>query len=139
MNIQLMPDAHAQASYCAYVASKDRAELCGFIIAEGRGLNFKTLDTLPLCAMRIAESKDLQPDSYRLGKNAWIQAQKFAKAQGWSVVGSFHTHPTGPAGPSATDLAIAKGLSGYDRLRAVIYRNRIWFYDRTGIIATHNL
>ena len=36
-----------------------------------------------------------------------LLAQKWARQRGWEVLGSAHSHPSGPAEPSATDRALA--------------------------------
>ena len=58
-----------------------------------------------------------------------------AKREGVRVVGSIHSHPYGPTGPSDLDLAIAKKL-GTNELRAVWHpgSGSLTFYGRSGVL-----
>lgn len=47
------------------------------------------------------------PVAYYMDPTAQVQAMLELEAAGWDVCGIFHSHPAGPAVPSATDVAQA--------------------------------
>lgn len=47
---------------------------------------------------------DLSPSTYTIPPREHYEAVIDAERQGWEIRGSFHSHPSGPAGMSATDL-----------------------------------
>ena len=47
------------------------------------------------------------PVAYFMDPTAQVQAMLEIEAAGWDVCGIFHSHPAGPARPSATDVAQA--------------------------------
>ena len=105
----------------------DGNEACGFLIADGEAI----IDVWPTPSLRPSST------FYSIGRNAWIAAHRRAAANGVRVVGSIHTHPDGPRGPSELDLAIARRLR-HGELRAVWHprSGTLTLYSRQGIIAT---
>lgn len=107
----------------------DGNETCGFLVSDGAAI----IDVWP------TPSLEPSPDSYSIGRNAWIQARKRARALGLRIVGTIHTHPDphDPGGPSEIDLEIARRLPPGE-LRAVWHprSGRFTLYDRSGIIMT---
>ena len=47
------------------------------------------------------------PVAYEMDARAQVEAMVELEAQGWDVVGIFHSHPAGPPVPSTTDVAQA--------------------------------
>lgn len=47
---------------------------------------------------------DASPSSYTIPPREHYEAVMHAESQGWEISGSFHSHPSGPARMSATDL-----------------------------------
>jgi len=45
------------------------------------------------------------PVAYEMDPTQQVEAMIALEAAGWDLCGIFHSHPTGPAVPSATDLA----------------------------------
>lgn len=112
-------------------------ELCGFIVASV--IPPLRATDITICDLWQYPSLRPQVDRYSLGRAQWKAAHVRANSQGLTVVGSFHTHVCDPAGPSDEDWRCARMLRGNDILRAVIYQNRIWFYDGQYIIAEYDL
>lgn len=50
---------------------------------------------------------DLSPIAYTIEPYEHYRAWRHAEAHGWSLIGAFHSHPTGPPTPSPTDLRLA--------------------------------
>jgi [CysO sulfur-carrier protein]-S-L-cysteine hydrolase len=47
---------------------------------------------------------DASPSSYTIPPREHFEAVMDAESRGWEISGSFHSHPSGPARMSATDL-----------------------------------
>jgi proteasome lid subunit RPN8/RPN11 len=47
------------------------------------------------------------PVKYRMDPLEQLRAFNWIEDKGWELLGIFHSHPTGPVGPSATDIADA--------------------------------
>jgi proteasome lid subunit RPN8/RPN11 len=47
------------------------------------------------------------PVAYEMEPRAQVEAMIAIEARGWDIVGIFHSHPSGPARPSRTDVAQA--------------------------------
>ncbi len=50
---------------------------------------------------------DLSPVAYTIEPYEHYRAWKHAEANGWNLIGAFHSHPNGPPVPSPTDLRLA--------------------------------
>jgi len=50
---------------------------------------------------------DLSPVAYTIEPYEHYRAWKHAEANGWNLIGAFHSHPSGPPLPSPTDLRLA--------------------------------
>ena len=70
------------------------AEACGLLLGNAQGLRRASL------ARNRAEGRrfDLHPQDL-------LDALHEAEAEGWQVLGSWHSHPDAPAVPSQADLA----------------------------------
>ncbi|MDE2404102.1 MAG: M67 family metallopeptidase [Sphingomonadales bacterium] len=101
------------------------AEACGLLLGragEGSGAGEAIVAAIP-CA-------NVAPDPLRhfeLDPAALIAAHRAARAGGPSVLGYWHSHPTGHPLPSATDCEHA---GGDGRVWAIVTENAIgWFRD----------
>lgn len=82
----------------AYGLTSPAAEVCGLL----GGHNAKLASFYPV--RNIAEDP---AESFLLEAEGQIDAMRRMRDAGESLRGIFHTHPDGPASPSATDLALA--------------------------------
>jgi len=73
-------------------------EACGLVAADSDGQA-----TLAYCLT----NQDASPLSYTLDPAEHIKALHDAESRGWHLAAVFHSHPNGPAVPSATDVAKA--------------------------------
>lgn len=75
-------------------------EACGILLGEAARIT----------AVREAANVHPAPHThFEIDPQALIDAHRAARAGGAEVVGYFHSHPQGPAVPSATDRASASG------------------------------
>lgn len=73
-------------------------EACGILLGEG----------VRILAYRPAINVHPAPRThFEIDPQALIDAHRDARAGGYQVLGYFHSHPSGPAQPSATDAAMA--------------------------------
>lgn len=72
-------------------------ECCGLLIGTSRRIE------------RAARARNLQasPTRYQVDPADHFAAIRAARADGWAVVGAYHSHPASAPIPSATDLAEA--------------------------------
>lgn len=92
------PSAHAAMLDAARAAHP--AEACGILLGEGGHVHTATL------------AANVHPEPLRhfeIDPAALIAAHKAARAGGPAVLGYWHSHPNGLAGPSDTDRAMAGG------------------------------
>lgn len=75
-------------------------ECCGFLLSAG--------DTI-LEATR-ATNLTPSPTRYRIDPRDHFAVIRRARAEGLTVVGTYHSHPAGPAVPSGSDIAEASYL-----------------------------
>lgn len=79
-------------------AAASPVEICGLLLAEGDGLVFA----------RACRNVDPDPARrFELDPAALFAALRAARAGGPRLIGHYHSHPRGPAAPSATDAAMA--------------------------------
>jgi len=91
-------------------------------------------------AARITEARaaaNIHPNPhthFEIDPQALIDAHRAARAGGAAVIGYYHSHPHGPAEPSATDRASA---SGDGRVWAIISHDdaRFWQDGKQGFVA----
>lgn len=105
-------------------------ERCGLLVARDGVI----VDVWPVPSLRPS------PVSYAIGRSAWIDGHRRARELGVRVVGSIHSHPDGPEGPSEQDLEIARHLPPRE-IRAVWHprSGRLTFYGREGILASETV
>jgi proteasome lid subunit RPN8/RPN11 len=93
----------ASAALEAMLAHAARAlpnEACGLLLGEGRRIT------------QVRPAANVAPDPLRhfeIDPQALIDAHRAERAGGSQVIGYYHSHPAGPAEPSATDRAQASG------------------------------
>jgi len=99
--MDLIVSAEALAAIRAAAAAAHPYEACGILLGEGT---------------RITEAREtanvhLAPAThFEIDPQALIDAHRAARGEGGpQVIGYFHSHPSGPAAPSATDSACASG------------------------------
>lgn len=98
MPLVLSPQAHA-AILAAARAAHPR-EACGLLLGEGG------------CVFAAPQAANVHPEPLRhfeIDPVALIAAHKAARGGGPQVLGYWHSHPDGRAGPSAQDRAMAPG------------------------------
>lgn len=102
-----------------HAANEHPNESCGLIAGSSGLITF----FYPLTNV------DSSPTTYTLEPAGHIGALRHAERNGWQLVGVVHSHPSGPAVPSRTDIVNANEpswlhvIAGVDGLRA-------WSIDR---------
>ena len=98
-------------------------ETCAFLVGKEGSLD--VLEVWPTPSLTPS------PENYSIGKRAWEGAKKRARSLDMVVIGTIHTHPLGPEGPSPQDEACACFLRPPDRIRAV-------WHPKSGKLTTYN-
>lgn len=75
-------------------------ECCGILLGDGQ------LVVAALAAANVAPDRMAR---FEIDPQALVDAHRAARAGGAPVAGYYHSHPRGPAAPSATDRAEAAG------------------------------
>ena len=91
-------------------------ECCGILLGCG-----DRIDGL-LPAANVARDRRRR---FEIDSQVLIDAHRAARAGGPEVVGYYHSHPAGPAEPSATDRAMA---AGDGRVWAIVGRGDVTFW-----------
>ncbi len=79
-------------------------ECCGALFGQGEAVHATSRCENSAPAERRAFEYAISPRDY-------LAAERTAEARGWSLLGFYHSHPTGPASPSAHDhRAASPGL-----------------------------
>jgi proteasome lid subunit RPN8/RPN11 len=73
-------------------------EACGLVAVDPSGRA-----TMAYCLTNV----DASPSSYTIDPAEHVRALYHAESRGWRLGAVFHSHPSGPAVPSATDVAQA--------------------------------
>lgn len=85
------------AQMLAHVVALMPEEACGLLAGQdGR-----------VAGLYPVENRLHSPTTYEMDPRAQLQAMLAMEAEGWEMLGIFHSHPQGPALPSSTDLAQA--------------------------------
>ncbi len=82
----------------AAAAAAHPHEACGILLGDGARI------------IHVLETRNVHPapaTHFEIDSQALIDAHRAARVGGSAVIGYFHSHPTGPAAPSATDRACA--------------------------------
>jgi desampylase len=104
-----------QDAILAQSAGSPDEEICGLLL--GKGLRVERL-------MPCRNVSAMPAHSFELDPRALVAAHREARAGGPEIVGHYHSHPVGPAAPSARDAAHAMGdgavwlIAGRDGLTA---------------------
>jgi proteasome lid subunit RPN8/RPN11 len=77
------------------------AECCGALMGGAGDGRIDVRAVVPL------ENASSRPDRYLIDARAVLRLERQASRAGFDVVGFYHSHPRGPAAPSATDLELA--------------------------------
>jgi len=100
------PLAQVPAALLARIERAARAalpdECCGLLIGRRTGTAFEVT--------RIAESRNLAAsprDRFEIDPALQLHWQRALRGTGETVIGHYHSHPQGPAAPSATDIGEA--------------------------------
>ena len=88
----------ARSAWAAIVAHARRdapLECCGLLVGAGRNVAHAV----------AAANRDASRVRYTIDPHDYLNASREARALGLDVIGAYHSHPTSPPRPSATDLA----------------------------------
>lgn len=96
----------------AHAAEASPREACGLIVYDGAGFPVRLYTTTNVHP---------DPDRFELDPVEHFGVLREADESGWRIGAVYHSHPRGPARPSATDLAA--GIDP-DWISFVIGRNR---------------
>jgi proteasome lid subunit RPN8/RPN11 len=123
--MELVVTSQALAAMRAAAAAAHPHEACGLLLGEGGWITE---------ARATANVHPAPATHFELDPQALIDALRAARAGGPEVVGYYHSHPSGPPEPSATDRASA---SGAGRVWAIIARDdvRFWQDGKHGFVA----
>lgn len=72
-------------------------EACGILA----GLNDHSVEVIPVTNILAS------PVAYRMDPKEQLQAMLLIEENGWDMLGIYHSHPAGPASPSASDISKA--------------------------------
>lgn len=86
---------HAQGGY--------PYEVCGLLLGKRESGDAIVLEVRPAGNLDTQRAKD----RYQLDPRDELQAQKDCRAQGWDILGYYHSHPDHPSRPSATDSELS--------------------------------
>ncbi len=92
--------AGAQITLRAEAAQAYPRECCGILVGHAAAI------TAALPARNLHPAPEAH---FEIDPQALVDAHRAARAGGPEVIGYYHSHPTGPAEPSATDRALAAG------------------------------
>lgn len=124
MRIEVTSEALSQMR--AHAAAAHPCEACGILLGEGQRI------TQARPAANIHPSPQTH---FEIDPQALIDAHRAARDGGGpQVIGYYHSHPHGPAEPSATDRACA---SGDGKVWAILARDdtRFWQDGKLGFVA----
>jgi proteasome lid subunit RPN8/RPN11 len=98
MRLEVTSEALGQMR--AHAAAAHPHEACGILLGEG----------MRITEARAARNVHPAPHThFEIDPQALIDAHRAARAGEAAVIGYYHSHPHGPAEPSATDRASASG------------------------------
>jgi proteasome lid subunit RPN8/RPN11 len=115
MRIEVTSEALGQMR--KHAAAAHPHEACGILLGEGGRIS------------EARQARNIHPSPhthFEIDPQALIDAHRAARAGGLSVIGYYHSHPYGPAQPSATDRASA---SGDGKVWAIIAGTDVTFWQ----------
>ena len=83
----------------AEAAASPDEECCGLLLGHGAVEETRS-------AVNVAPDRKRH---FEIDPQALVDAHRAAREGGLAVIGYYHSHPSGPAAPSATDRALAAG------------------------------
>ena len=96
-------------------------ECCGLLLGQGARV---------AAAVPARNVHGSPRDHFEIDPAALIAAHRAARRGGLQVLGYYHSHPNGRAGPSPTDRAAA---GGDGRIWAIVAAGTVsWWHDRPG-------
>jgi proteasome lid subunit RPN8/RPN11 len=106
--------SHGQfAEMQAHVQGCLPEEACGLLA----GLDGVVREVIPV------QNQARSPFRFQMDPHEQLRAFQHIESRGWELLGIFHSHPAGPPGPSATDIAEA----AYDVVHIIWSRdNATW-------------
>ena len=96
----VLPAAAAEAIR-AHAAFSLPNECCGLLAGLLAGRDAVVRFVYPLT------NSNPSPTSFTIDPTEHFHSWRHATANGWDLIGAFHSHPGGPDRPSRTDLALA--------------------------------
>ncbi|WDA41630.1 M67 family metallopeptidase [Erythrobacter sp. BLCC-B19] len=123
--MELAVTSQALAAMRAHAAAAHPQEACGILLGEGERIT----------EARAARNVHPAPRThFEIDPQALIDAHRAARGGGVQVIGYYHSHPRGPAEPSATDRACA---AGDGKVWAIISQDdtRFWQDGKQGFVA----
>jgi proteasome lid subunit RPN8/RPN11 len=114
MEIELTRPAFERILFEATGASSEEA--CGLLLGHGNRIER---------AVPAANVHPTPQTHFEIDPQALVDAHRAAREGGPEVLGYYHTHPNGPAEPSATDRAQA---SGDGRVWAIVGEHGVAFW-----------
>jgi proteasome lid subunit RPN8/RPN11 len=115
--MQVEVTSEALAAIRAHAAAALPHEACGLLLGEGARITE---------AHATANVHPAPATHFEIDPQALIDAHRAARAGGPQVLGYFHSHPSGPAAPSATDRASA---AGDGRVWAIVAGGEVKFWQ----------
>jgi len=102
-------------------------ECCGLLEGERKPDGYR------ITVIHPARNLSDDPDRFEIDPLTHIKAQKLARLRGREIIGCYHSHPGGPAQPSAADRAGAGEedflwlIAGDEGLGAFVYSDGEFF------------
>jgi len=123
--MRLEVTSEALAAMRAAAAAVHPHEACGILLGERARITE---------ARPAANVHPTPATHFEIDPQALIDAHRAARSGGAQVLGYFHSHPQGPAAPSAADRA---GAAGDGRVWAIIARDdvKFWIDAEQGFVA----
>jgi proteasome lid subunit RPN8/RPN11 len=126
---------------CEHVLAQYPNEACGLIIGKWCAARCEVKEILPTqnvwqSGANDANDQHSQRDRYMIDPTVIAQADRAASAQGYDIVGVFHSHPNHLSQPSSTDLETAWGNMIY--VITAIYNGQITKTQAWQLNATEN-
>ena len=78
-------------------------ECCGLLVGSPGAMTSGGAEVRLLRLPNVAPRRD----RYEMAPEALVRVAHESERDGWDIVAIYHSHPTGPARPSATDIALA--------------------------------
>ncbi|HSQ95560.1 MAG TPA: M67 family metallopeptidase [Croceibacterium sp.] len=125
MGMEIVLTREAFDRICSAAERASSVEACGLLL--GRGFRIE----------RVEHTRNVHGSPrthFEIDPQALIDAHRASRDGGPQVIGYYHSHPSGPAAPSANDRAMA---SGDGRVWAIVGEGDVTFWrdDENGFAA----